>query len=135
MKTLNRLLLNLISDDLDASKTFYTTLFDFEVDFDSDWFVHLMSKEHSLELGLISDTSDVLPPEAMAGSQGFYATLVVDDADAVFDDAGNLGTTIVSGPENTFYGQRRLVLRAPEGTLIDVSSPIPDFSPDSLKEQ
>ncbi|GGX57952.1 VOC family protein [Saccharospirillum salsuginis] len=134
MKTLNRLLLNLISNDLDASKTFYTTLFDFEVDFDSDWFVHLKSKEHSFELGLISDTSDGLPPGAIAGSQGFYATLVVDDADVVFDDAKRVGAEVVSKPENTFYGQRRLVLRAPEGTLIDVSSPIPYFSPETLKE-
>jgi len=134
MQTINRMLLNVLTNDLEASKAFYTALFDFQVDYDSDWFVHLMSKQHSLELGLINDTSDVLPSGALSGSQGFYTTLVVDDADAVYDDAKRVGAQVVSEPENTFYGQRRLVLRAPEGTLIDVSSPIPDFSPESLKE-
>ena len=125
MTTINRLLLNLLSDDLEASKAFYTALFDFQIDYDSDWFVHLISNQQQLELGLISATSEILPPGARPGAQGFYTTFVVDDADTVFQLARDRDLVIVSKPEDTFYGQRRLVLQAPEGTLIDVSSPIP----------
>ncbi len=52
MKTTNRLLTNICSDALVASKNFYTKLFDFKVDFDSDWFIHLLSKDKKLDLGI-----------------------------------------------------------------------------------
>ncbi|WP_127554914.1 VOC family protein [Saccharospirillum alexandrii] len=133
METINRLLLNVLSDNLEASKAFYTTLFDFEVDYDSDWFVHLISTSHRLELGIMSVNSDILPTGIQPQPRGFYATLVVGDVDAVFETAKNTGLTVLSEPEDTFYGQRRLVLESPEGSIIDVSAPIPDFSPEHLQ--
>ncbi len=132
METINRLLLNVLSDDLEASKAFYTTLFDFEVDYDSDWFVHLISTRHQLELGIMSVNSDILPAGVQPQPRGFYTTFVVSDVDAVFKAAKGKGLTVLSEPEDTFYGQRRLVLGSPEGSIIDVSAPIPDFSPDHL---
>ncbi|WP_366135950.1 hypothetical protein [uncultured Maribacter sp.] len=44
---------NICSDNLAESRDFYTKLFDFNVDYDSDWFVHLISKDKKLELGII----------------------------------------------------------------------------------
>lgn len=132
METINRLLLNVLSNDLTASKAFYTTLFDFQVDYDSDWFVHLISSAHQLELGIMSTDSEIVPSGLHSQPQGFYATFVVASADAVFRLARENDMTVVSGPENTFYGQRRLVLKSPEGSIIDVSSLIPDFSYESL---
>jgi len=35
---------------------------------------------------------------------------------------------IVSEPIDTSYGQRRLLLKDPDGTLIDISSPIPNVN-------
>jgi len=127
MPTVNRLLTNICSRDLEASKAFYTKLFDFEAAYDSDWFVNLISKEHQLELGIISAESEIVPPQVQAEPQGFYLTLVVENADAIFDLAKAEKLDILSEPEDTFYGQRRLLLRDPDGTVVDVSSPIPDF--------
>ncbi|MTI29852.1 hypothetical protein E1171_03420, partial [Cytophagales bacterium RKSG123] len=45
MKRINRIMTNICSDNLAVSKNFYTKLFDFNVDYDSDWFVHLISKD------------------------------------------------------------------------------------------
>ena len=132
METINRLLLNVLSDDLEASKSFYTTLFDFEVDYDSDWFVHLISTSHQLEFGIMSVNSDILPADIQPQPRGFYTTFVVSDVDAVWEVAKEKGLTVLSEPEDTFYGQRRLVLESPEGSIIDVSAPIPDFSPEHL---
>ncbi|WP_082338130.1 VOC family protein [Roseivirga seohaensis] len=53
MKAINRIMTNICSDNLAASRDFYTKLFDFKVDFDSDWFVHLISKNKNLELGIV----------------------------------------------------------------------------------
>ena len=125
MNTINRMMANLLSEDLAESKAFYTTLFDFEVDFDSDWFVHLISKSRQLELGIISKTSDIVPADIQGEATGFYLTLVTENADKVFEIAQEKGFEVASPPEDTFYGQRRLLLKDPNGTIVDVSSPIP----------
>jgi len=39
---------NICSDNLAESRDFYTKLYDFKVDYDSDWFIHLASKDKNL---------------------------------------------------------------------------------------
>ncbi|WP_244891295.1 VOC family protein [Cyclobacterium xiamenense] len=118
---------NICSDKLPKSRNYYTKLFDFNVDYDSDWFVHLISKDKQLELGLISRTSEIVPDGIKNIPQGFYVTFVVENADEVFEIAKKEGFEIISEPSDTFYGQRRLLLKDPNGVIVDVSSPIPNF--------
>jgi catechol 2,3-dioxygenase-like lactoylglutathione lyase family enzyme len=118
---------NICSDNLAASRDFYTKLFDFKVDFDSDWFVHLISKDKNLELGIIDRTNEIVPKDFQNNPQGFYVTFVVDNADEIFRIAESEKFEIISEPKDTFYGQRRLLLKDPNGTLVDISSPIKDF--------
>ena len=127
MKTINRLMTNICSDNLVDSKKFYTQLFDFNVDYDSDWFIHLISKDKKLELGIIQRTNKIVPADFQNSPQGFYVTFVVKNADDVFEIAKREGFEILGEPTNTFYGQRRLLLRDPSGALVDVSSPVEDF--------
>jgi len=128
MKRINRLMTNICSDTLAESKDFYTRLFDFEVNYDSDWFVHLVSRDGPFELGIISRTHDIVPDGYQNHPQGFYLTFVVDNADEVFEIAEQEGYAILAEPADTFYGQRRLLLQDPNGTLVDVSSPLPNFT-------
>ncbi len=118
---------NICSDNLAESRDFYTKLFDFNVDYDSNWFVHLISKDKKLELGIIDRTNEIVPKAFQNNPQGFYVTFVVDDTDEIFKIAESEKFEIVSKPTNTFYGQRRLLLKDPNGTLVDVSSPIKGF--------
>lgn len=127
MAAINRLMTNICSDDLPASRNFYTKLFDLDVQFDSDWFIHLISKDKNLEIGIIDRSNEIVPKDVQNAPQGFYITFVVDDADAIFERAKAEKFEIVSEPENTFYGQRRLLLKDPNGTMVDVSSLIKDF--------
>lgn len=127
MKTMNRMMANICSEKLAESRDFYTALFDFNVDYDSDWFIHLISKKHQLELGIISRSSEIVPEASKDVPQGFYITFVVDSADEIHEIAESRGIEIISKPEDTFYGQRRLLLKDPNGLIVDVSSPIPDF--------
>ena len=115
---------NICSDNLVESKNFYTKLFDFHVDFDSDWFIHLISKEKNLELGIIDRTNEIVSKEFQNNPQGFYITFVVDNVDEIFNKAKLENFEIVSEPKDTFYGQRRLLLKDPNGALVDISSPI-----------
>lgn len=55
---IKRLLTNICSEDLEQSRNFSVSLFDFEISFDSDWFVHLVSKGNQLELGIISEAGE-----------------------------------------------------------------------------
>ena len=125
MSPLHRLLINLCTSDLPASRDFFVSLFDFEVQFDSDWFVSLKSKENGLELGLIAAGHELVP-EAMQPMppQGFYLTLVVAEVEAVYAKAQDMGVQVISPPTDTFYGQRRMLLKGPDGMVLDVSSMI-----------
>ncbi len=127
MKTINRIMTNICSDNLAESRDFYIKLFDFNVDYDSDWFVHLISKDKKLELGIIDRTNEIVPNDFQNNPQGFYVTFVVDNTDEIFKIAESENFEIISEPKDTFYGQRRLLLKDPNGTLIDVSSPIKGF--------
>ena len=51
---------NICSDKLQESKDFYTSLFDFIVDYDSDWFINLISKDKQLELGIIDKNNEIV---------------------------------------------------------------------------
>lgn len=127
MKAINRMMTNICSDRLVESKEFYTKLFDFNIDYDSDWFVHLISKDKHLELGIISRTNDIVPKGFQNNPQGFYITFVVQNVDDMLDIAKKERFEIISEPADTFYGQRRLLLKDPDGTLVDISSPMADF--------
>jgi len=124
METLNRLLINIVSQQLEGSTKFYTELFDFRVDYESDWFVHLISEKNNLELGIITPTSEVTPKGLGDTSNGFYLTFVVDNVDEIYKKATTAELTIIEKPKDTFYGQRRLLLKDPNGVILDVSSPV-----------
>ena len=127
MTKINRIMTNICSDNLAKSRDFYTKLFDFNINYDSDWFILLISKDKKFELGIIDRTNEIVPKGFQNNPQGFYVTFVVDNADEIFKIAESEKFEIVSEPTDTFYGQRRLLLKDPNGTLVDISSPIKDF--------
>ena len=129
MKSVQRLITNICSDNPEETKMFYTTLFNLQVEYDSDWFIQLKSKDHGgFELGIIDRSNALVPDEFQTPPNGFYLSFVVDSADDVFETSKSKGYTIIKEPHDTFYGQRRLLLKDPSGSLVDVSSPIPNFS-------
>ncbi|MCZ8237272.1 MAG: VOC family protein [Leptospiraceae bacterium] len=119
---INRMLTNICSERLSESSEFYTKLFDFVIDYESDWFIHLISKESKLELGLIHVNSEIVPKDSRIQGTASYITLVVDNVDDVFEVSKKNKYEIIQEPENTFYGQRRMLLKDPNGYTIDVSS-------------
>lgn len=124
---LNRFMTNICSDQLAASKEFYCKLFQLTVNFDSDWFIQLMDEKTGLELGLIKRSHEIVPPDDQLSPKGFYLTFVVEDVESIYTIAQQEQFAIVQAPHDTFYGQRRLLLRDPDGALVDVSAPIPNF--------
>jgi predicted enzyme related to lactoylglutathione lyase len=119
-----RFLTNICSTDLEASKVFYTALLGLKVKFDSDWYIQLCAPSNdALELGVIQQTSELIPQEFQKHPTGVYLTFVVDDVDSVFEKASKLGAEIIQKPRNESYGQRRFLVKDPNGCLLDICSP------------
>lgn len=114
------------SADLARSRDWYVGLFGFGVAFDSDWFVDLRHPEdEGVEVALLARDHDLVPDGFRAEPAGGMLTMVVDDADAVHARALDAGVEVVEPPRDLFYGQRRMLLRDPDGLLLDVSSECP----------
>jgi catechol 2,3-dioxygenase-like lactoylglutathione lyase family enzyme len=120
------------SDDLRVSKDWYVNLLEYVVDFDSEWFVHLQSPNNDMvELGIMLRHNELIPEAARTKAGGGMLTVVVDDVDASYRRAMTAGATIVEPPRDLFYGQRRMLVKDPNGMLVDISSPC-DPDPDWL---
>lgn len=119
-----RILTNICSDDLQKSKDFYVELLGFKVKFDSDWYVQLCSPTDSdIEYGIIQRDHELVPEEFQNVPTGMYVTFVVEDVDVTYQKALEMNIAIVQEPRNEFYGQRRFLVKDPNGCLIDICSP------------
>jgi len=119
-----RILTNICSDDLQESKEFYVKLLGFQVKYDSDWYVQLCSpKDSEIEYGIIQRDHELVPKEYQNTPNGIYVTFVVENVDVVYGMAVDMGIPIIQEPRNEFYGQRRFLVKDPNGCLVDVCSP------------
>lgn len=122
---------NILTTDLPRARDFYLSLFDYDVAFDSDWFVHLQATGNAaLELGIIAAGHEITTAGMGEHAVGGLLTIVVDDVDEFHERAVSLAVNVVETPRDLFYGQRRMVITDPDGQFIDVSSecdPDPDW--------
>ena len=123
--SLERFLWNVIADDPGGLSEFYKKLFGLTEVFHSDWYVVLAHPEKPFEFGFLLRGHDVEPPTLSHNLGGSFPTFVVTNVDEATETALGLGGEVVHGPEDLFYGQRRVIIRDPNGTIIDISSPSP----------
>lgn len=119
---IKRMMINICSNELSKSRNFYTELFDFKIDYESDWFIHLISEDKNLELGIIDINNQLVPLEIKNKPAGTYITFVVENVEELFIIAKSKNIEIIQIPEDTFYGQRRMLIKDPNNYTIDVSS-------------
>lgn len=118
-----RLFPSIFTEKLRESRAFYVSVLGFEVGFESNWFVRLVSPgEGGLELGLVVRDHETIPRGFRDFPRGVLITLVVDDVDEVHARAVQHDVIVVEPPRDMFYGMRRMLINDPNGQLIDVSS-------------
>lgn len=118
-----RTFFSILSDDLPRACEWYTSLFGYRVEFDSDWFVHLQDPDNpSLELGLLAVDHEIVTEHMRARPIGGLVTLVVEDVDRCHELAVERGVEVIEPPTDLFYGQRRMLILDPDGQVLDVSS-------------
>ena len=70
--------------------------------FSSDWFVNLQDpSQPGLELGILKQSSDIVPARAQRAPAGVIITFVVEDCDAVYEQALARKAVIVEAPRAT----------------------------------
>ena len=122
---MNRCFTNVLSEDVDASANFYQKLFGMERHFSSEWFIILTHRNMpGFELGLLLRESEIVPEDIKFPPKGVMITFVVENCEDICQKATDMGVTIIEQPKDMPYGQRRMLLKDNDGTVIDVSSPI-----------
>lgn len=119
----DRILCNVLTDDLPLACWACTELLSLEVAYDSDWFAQLTTPGGA-ELGLLRRDHASVPPTYGQRPAGIVLTFVVDAVEPILARSERLGLEVVAEPDDTEYGQRRLLLSDHDGTLIDVSAPV-----------
>lgn len=114
----------LMTTDVAASAGFYRTHFDFEVTFESDWYVSL--KRGTWELAVLDATHSTIPEGFRdLPARGVLLNFEVDDVDAVHTRLVDAGLTPVLPLRSEDFGQRHTIFAGPDGVLIDIITPIP----------
>ncbi len=92
---------------------------------DFGWFIVLSHDDMSgFEMGVLAQDHETVPSGVSGHPAGAMLTFVVNDVEATYRKATAMKAEIIQVPIDLPYGQRRLMLRDPAGTAVDVSSPI-----------
>jgi predicted enzyme related to lactoylglutathione lyase len=113
--TVRRVVPNLFDPDPASTRAFYANLFEFDVAMDMGWIVTLASPDNPRA------QISVFQRDAEEGRDPF-ASIEVDDVDAVHALAVELGHEIVYALRDEDWGVRRFMLRDPGGRVVNVLS-------------
>lgn len=121
---MQRAFVSVLSGSVEAAARFYQDLLGLTRHFDSDWFIILTHPEMAgLEFGILQRDHAIVPIQAQTVPSGVMMTFVVDDCDKVHAQAMLLGADIIQAPTDMPYGQRRMLVRDLDGTVVDISAP------------
>jgi uncharacterized glyoxalase superfamily protein PhnB len=116
----------LATADVAAAASFYETYFRFVPRYVSEWYVHLGHPDHeAVALALVAKDHDTVPPVGRVAAQGLLVNFEVEDVDAEYARLVQLGADVVLPLRDEPFGQRHFIVRAPDGVLVDVITPIP----------
>ena len=113
-----------ITKDLKTTKNFFINWLNFQVYFESTFFILLIagSGDKSFSIGLIDEVHPSSPPTipAIDGKSGVFLTLQVEDAQIEYVRLKNAGLNIYYHLKDEAWGQRRFGIIDPNGMYIDI---------------
>ena len=126
MITVQRIYPVLYTPDVTKSSTFYIDHFDFEPTFTSDWYVSLRHRQNpACELAFLAIDHSTIPDGAGKEASKLLLNNEVDDAATEASRLAGAGVTIVQELRDEPFGQRHLIVAAPDDVLVDVIEEIP----------
>lgn len=113
----------LMSQDVSAAASFYRDLLGFETTFETDGYVSLRLGDH--ELAILAHGHATVPQGYRALPRGIILNLEVDDVDTLHERlVGTAGLEPVLPLRDEDFGQRHVIVEAPDGVLLDLIQPI-----------
>ncbi len=115
--SIRRVVPNITSDTIEASRKFYTDFLGFQVAMDMGWILTLVSPSNpTAQISLLRGTSSASPYAQVSLS------IEVADVDAVHAKAVEFGLPIVYPLTTEPWGVRRFHVTDPNGVVINVMS-------------
>jgi len=110
-----------IVNSLDLAKTFYENYFGFNVAFQNEWYLHLVSNSGIQVAFMLPDqpTQPDIYKERYNGN-GLIFSLEVDDADKAYEFANNKSLDIALELRSEEWGQRHFSIKDPNGVYVDI---------------
>jgi catechol 2,3-dioxygenase-like lactoylglutathione lyase family enzyme len=112
---IRRVVPDIHSDDLTASRAFYRDFLGFDVGMDLGWVINFVSPDNPTAQVIVvgRDQTAAVDPDV---------TIEVDDVDRVHAQAVGLGYEVVHPLTDEPWGVRRFFVRDPSGKVINVVS-------------
>ena len=123
-KNLKKIKLNagIVTNKLAETKTFYTTILDFGVTFENEFYLLLHTPNKEAEISFLLPNHPSQQPlfqKAFEGN-GMYLTIEVDDVDKVYKEIKKKGIDIKIDIRNEPWGDRHFAIQDPNGIGIDI---------------
>jgi uncharacterized glyoxalase superfamily protein PhnB len=116
----------IMTDDVAGTSAFYTSHFRFQPAFESEWYVHLHSREdEGVNIAILHGDHDTIPAAGRGRVSGLILSFEVEDVDTEYARAQEHGLAILLPIRDEPFGQRHFITADPNGVLIDVIKPIP----------
>jgi len=110
-----------IVEKIDEAKSFYSSYFGFDVVFQNEWYLHLVS-ESGIQVGFMlpnQSTQPVIFHNAHDGN-GIIFSLEVEDAESAFAEAKEKSLNIVLELRSENWGQYHFCIKDPNGIYLDI---------------
>ncbi|MHA6289279.1 VOC family protein [Maricaulis sp. CAU 1757] len=110
-----------VTPDKTACRDFWTGLMDFQVGFDSSWFVWLHNAEQTASLAFMTPDHPSAPPGAETFSGlGMTWEVQVEDAEAAYEKLLQRQVPISYDLRDEPFGQKRFGFHDPSGLWVDI---------------
>lgn len=116
----------ILTGDVEGTSRFYQDHFRFQPSFESDWYVHLQSREDAgVNIAILQGDHETIPETGRGRTSGLVINFEVDDVDTEYEKALAGKLPILLALRDEPFGQRHFITRDPNGVLLDFIKPIP----------
>lgn len=123
---MKRAFTSILVADPERSARFYEQLLGMNRHGDFGWFVILTHEGiPGLEFGILNRDHETVPAALAKAAGGALLTFVVDNVTESYARAQAMEADVLEAPTDMPYGQRRMLVRDPDGLVLDISSPTP----------
>lgn len=112
----------IVTSQLEETKAFYTSVLNFGVTFENEFYLLLHTPNHQAELSFLLPDHPTQHPlfQKPFNGQGMYITIEVDDVDKEYDRITKAGVKIAFALKDEPWGDRHFAIVDPNGIGIDI---------------